>query len=262
MMSGNTIWHCSCAKRASKFVISNWSRSASVSTVIYFWSLHINLVPVYFSVYFQKSGPQPDQQSLLKRNSPAGQQEAPVTPADDLHWSKTLAKLQSQNQALSTELNKVKNENDELQSKLRQAERDTRDRREQSTNTPSNIHDRCVCVYILYINFISKKTSCLFDVKRGIHLCFSLQYCTGSITLYPSERRVSPLFHPAQFGYAGNQLWHRRHRQHPATDNSGQQPLIKKLQDKTHHPTRTNFSVALIAELHGKEHIQARHLYL
>ncbi|XP_060771120.1 MORC family CW-type zinc finger protein 3 [Neoarius graeffei] len=89
----------------------------------------------------KKSGPQPDQQSLLKRNSPAGQQEAPVTPADDLHWSKTLAKLQSQNQALSTELNKVKNENDELQSKLRQAERDTRDRREQSTNTPSNIHD-------------------------------------------------------------------------------------------------------------------------
>lgn len=158
MMSGNTIWHCSCAKRASKFVISNWSRSASVSTVIYFWSLHINLVPVYFSVYFQKSGPQPDQQSLLKRNSPAGQQEAPVTPADDLHWSKTLAKLQSQNQALSTELNKVKNENDELQSKLRQAERDTRDRREQSTNTPSNIHDRCVCVYIPYINFISKKS--------------------------------------------------------------------------------------------------------
>ncbi|MCJ8735753.1 hypothetical protein PDJAM_G00251190 [Pangasius djambal] len=94
------------------------------------------------SVASKKSGPQPDQQSLLKRNaSPAGQQEAPVTPADDLHWSKTLAKLQSQNQALSTELNKVKKENEELQSKVRQAERETRDRREQSTNTPSSIHD-------------------------------------------------------------------------------------------------------------------------
>lgn len=90
----------------------------------------------------KKSGSQPDQQILLKRNvSPAGQQEAPVTPADDLHWSKTLAKLQSQNQALCTELSKVKKENDELQSKARQAERETRDRREQSTNTPSNIYD-------------------------------------------------------------------------------------------------------------------------
>lgn len=107
---------------------------------------------MYFSVYLQKSGPQPDQQSLSKRNvSPAGQQEAPVTPADDLHWSKTLAKLQSQNQALCTELNKLKKENDELQSKVRQAERETQDRREQSTNTPSNIHDRCVCVYILSV---------------------------------------------------------------------------------------------------------------
>ncbi|XP_053497051.1 MORC family CW-type zinc finger protein 3 isoform X4 [Ictalurus furcatus] len=94
------------------------------------------------SLASKKSGSQPDQQTLLKRNvSPAGQQEAPVTPADDLHWSKTLAKLQSQNQALCTELSKVKKENDELQSKARQAERETRDRREQSTNTPSNIYD-------------------------------------------------------------------------------------------------------------------------
>lgn len=107
------------------------------------------LSPVYFPVYCQKSGPQPDQQSLLKRNgSPAGQQEAPVSPTDDLHWSKTLAKLHSQNQALCTELNKVKSENVELQSKVRQTEREIRDRREQSTNTPSNIHDRCVYVYM------------------------------------------------------------------------------------------------------------------
>lgn len=110
----------------------------------------------FFSVYLQKSGSQPDQQILLKRNvSPAGQQEAPVTPADDLHWSKTLAKLQSQNQALCTELSKVKKENDELQSKARQAERETRDRREQSTNTPSNIYDRCVCVHIQSFEKIS-----------------------------------------------------------------------------------------------------------
>ncbi|XP_058264855.1 MORC family CW-type zinc finger protein 3 isoform X2 [Hemibagrus wyckioides] len=94
------------------------------------------------SVASKKSGPQPDQQSILKRTvSPAGQQEAPVALADDLHWSKTLAKLQSQNQALATELSKVKKENDELQSKLRQTEKETRDKREQSTNTPSSIHD-------------------------------------------------------------------------------------------------------------------------
>ncbi|XP_027029054.2 MORC family CW-type zinc finger protein 3 isoform X1 [Tachysurus fulvidraco] len=94
------------------------------------------------AVASKKSGPQPDQQSILKSAlSPAGQQEALVTLADDLHWSKTLAKLQSQNQALCTELNQVKTENDELQSKLRQTERETRDKREQSTNTPSSIHD-------------------------------------------------------------------------------------------------------------------------
>ncbi|GAA6077678.1 MORC family CW-type zinc finger protein 3 isoform X1 [Tachysurus ichikawai] len=94
------------------------------------------------SVTSQKSGPHPDQRSILKSAiSPAGQQETLVTLADDLQWSKTLAKLQSQNQALCTELNNVKTENDELQSKLRQTERETRDKREQSTNTPSSIHD-------------------------------------------------------------------------------------------------------------------------
>ncbi|KAM9495103.1 uncharacterized protein Hap1MRO34_015402 isoform 2-T2 [Clarias gariepinus] len=94
------------------------------------------------SLVSKKSGPQSDTQNVLKKNtSPVRQQDAPVTPADDLHWSKTLAKLQSQNQALSTELNKVKKEYDELQSKLRQGEKETRDKREQSTNTPSNIHD-------------------------------------------------------------------------------------------------------------------------
>ncbi|KAK3557919.1 hypothetical protein QTP86_003841 [Hemibagrus guttatus] len=94
------------------------------------------------SVASKKSGPQPDQQSILKRTvSPAGQQEAPVTLADDLHWSKTLAKLQSQNQALCTELSKVKKENDELQIQLRQTEKEACDKREQSTNTPSSIHD-------------------------------------------------------------------------------------------------------------------------
>lgn len=112
---------------------------------------------MYFCVYFQKSGPHPDQRSILKSAiSPAGQQETLVTLADDLQWSKTLAKLQSQNQALCTELNNVKTENDELQSKLRQTERETRDKREQSTNTPSSIHDRCVCVSVtkkLFIHF-------------------------------------------------------------------------------------------------------------
>lgn len=107
-----------------------------------------------------------------------------------------------------------------------------------------------------YINFLllfkkKKKASCLFYLKKEIHLRFSLQYRTGSITFYPSERRVSPLFHPSQFGHAGNQLRHRRRGQHPAADHPGQQPLIKKLQ--TQSQSRTNFSAALIAERHRKQ---------
>lgn len=125
-----------------------------------------------------------------------------MTPADDLHWSKTLAKLQSQNQALSTELNKVKKEYDELQSKLRQGEKETRDKREQSTNTPSNIHDRSVCVYILYIKLmLIKKQALYLTLTSGL-----LQYCSGPITFYPAKHRVPSLIHPAQFGYAGYQL--------------------------------------------------------
>lgn len=139
--------------------------------------------------YLQKSGPQPDQQILLKRTiSPAGQQETPVTPADDLHWSKTLAKLQSQNQALSTELNKLKQENNELHNKVRQAERDTLDRKEQSTNTPSSIHDRCVCGYAcVLINFPILKISLFLLPNKGTHLFLFL--CSIALDRLHSIRR-------------------------------------------------------------------------
>ncbi|XP_072524819.1 MORC family CW-type zinc finger protein 3 isoform X2 [Salminus brasiliensis] len=90
----------------------------------------------------KKAGPQPDKQSSLQRNSnPPGEQEAPVSPTDELHWTKALAQLQSQNQALFTEVNKLKREREQLLGKVRQGERDTREKRDQSTSTPSNAND-------------------------------------------------------------------------------------------------------------------------
>ncbi|XP_049330687.1 MORC family CW-type zinc finger protein 4 [Astyanax mexicanus] len=86
--------------------------------------------------------PQSETQSSLQKNSsPSGQQEAPTSPTDELHWSKALAQLQSQNQALFTEVNKLKREREQLLSKPRQAERETRDKRDQGTSTPSNAND-------------------------------------------------------------------------------------------------------------------------
>ncbi|KAI4899912.1 hypothetical protein NFI96_019491, partial [Prochilodus magdalenae] len=86
----------------------------------------------------KKTGPQSDKQSSIQRN---GQQGTPVSPTDELHWSKTLAKLQSQNQALFTEVNKLKKEKEQLLSRVRQVERQTRERKDQGTSTPTNVND-------------------------------------------------------------------------------------------------------------------------
>ncbi|XP_017572371.2 MORC family CW-type zinc finger protein 3 isoform X1 [Pygocentrus nattereri] len=94
------------------------------------------------SMASKKTEAQSDIQSSIQRNgSPPAQQRAPVSPTDDLHWSKTLAKLQSQNQALFTEVTKLKKEKEQLLSKVKQVERETRERRDQSTSTPSNVND-------------------------------------------------------------------------------------------------------------------------
>ncbi|XP_076861912.1 MORC family CW-type zinc finger protein 3 isoform X2 [Brachyhypopomus gauderio] len=89
------------------------------------------------SMATKKSELQSDHQSPSKINTyPPVQQGVPVSSTDDLHCSKTLAKLQSQNQALSAELNKLKREREQLLNEVKQAER-----RDQSTSTPSNTHE-------------------------------------------------------------------------------------------------------------------------
>ncbi|XP_066525015.1 MORC family CW-type zinc finger protein 3 [Hoplias malabaricus] len=86
----------------------------------------------------KKTGPQSEKQSSSQRNSsPPGKQGT----TDELNWSKTLARLQSQNQALCTEVNKLKKEQEQLLGKVKQAERETRERRDQSTSTPFNAND-------------------------------------------------------------------------------------------------------------------------
>ncbi|RXN28399.1 MORC family CW-type zinc finger 4-like protein [Labeo rohita] len=72
------------------------------------------------------------------------QQEAETSPRDELYWSKTLAKLQSENQTLLTDLNELRTERDQLLNRVRQTERDTQDRRDQSTNTPNHTYNSSV----------------------------------------------------------------------------------------------------------------------
>ncbi|XP_073677013.1 MORC family CW-type zinc finger protein 3 [Garra rufa] len=72
------------------------------------------------------------------------QQEAEMSPRDELYWSKTLAKLQSENQTLLTDLNELRTERDQLLNRVRQTETDTQDRRDQSTNTPNLTYNSSV----------------------------------------------------------------------------------------------------------------------
>ncbi|KAK7137554.1 hypothetical protein R3I94_013263 [Phoxinus phoxinus] len=72
------------------------------------------------------------------------QQEAETSPRDELYWSKTLARLQSENQSLSTDLSQLRTERDTLLNRVTQAERDTHERMDQSTNTPNLMYNSSV----------------------------------------------------------------------------------------------------------------------
>ncbi|XP_059377993.1 MORC family CW-type zinc finger protein 3-like isoform X2 [Carassius carassius] len=72
------------------------------------------------------------------------QQEAKTCPKDELYWSKTLVKLQSENQMLLTDMNELRTERDQLLNQVRQTERDNQDRRDQSTNTPNLTYNSSV----------------------------------------------------------------------------------------------------------------------
>ncbi|XP_043113568.1 MORC family CW-type zinc finger protein 3 isoform X2 [Puntigrus tetrazona] len=86
----------------------------------------------------QKSEEQPNRPPTS--SSPI-QQEAETSPKDELYWSKALAKLQSENQTLLTDLNKLRTERDQLLNRVSQTERDTEERRDQSTNTPNHTYN-------------------------------------------------------------------------------------------------------------------------
>lgn len=61
---------------------------------------------------------------------------------DELYWSKTCAKLQTENQTLLTDLDKMRTERDHMINQMRQTE--TNERRDQSTNTPNHTYNRSV----------------------------------------------------------------------------------------------------------------------
>ncbi|XP_052431045.1 MORC family CW-type zinc finger protein 4 isoform X2 [Carassius gibelio] len=82
-----------------------------------------------------------EQANRLPSSSSPIQQEAETSPRDELYWSKTLAKLQSENQRLLTDLTELRTERDQLLNRVRQTERDTEDRRDQSTNTPNHTYN-------------------------------------------------------------------------------------------------------------------------
>lgn len=84
-----------------------------------------------------------EEQANRSSSSPI-QQEAETSPRDELYWSKTLAKLQSENQALSTDLSQLRTERHTLLNRVTQTERDTQERRDQSTNTPNLTYNSSV----------------------------------------------------------------------------------------------------------------------
>lgn len=61
---------------------------------------------------------------------------------DELYWSKTCAKLQTENQTLFTDLDKMRTERDQLLNQMRQTE--INERRDQGTNTPNHTYNRSV----------------------------------------------------------------------------------------------------------------------
>ncbi|XP_051774478.1 MORC family CW-type zinc finger protein 4 [Ctenopharyngodon idella] len=89
----------------------------------------------------QKSEEQENRPPAQQSSSSPIQQEAETSPRDELYWSKTVAKLQSENQALLTDLTELRTERDQLLNRVRQTERDTQERRDQSTNTPNHTYN-------------------------------------------------------------------------------------------------------------------------
>ncbi|XP_057204822.1 MORC family CW-type zinc finger protein 3 isoform X1 [Triplophysa rosa] len=61
---------------------------------------------------------------------------------DELYWSKTCAKLQTENQTLLTDLDKIRTERDQLLNQMSQTE--INERRDQSTNTPNHTYNSTV----------------------------------------------------------------------------------------------------------------------
>ncbi|XP_067314168.1 MORC family CW-type zinc finger protein 3 isoform X2 [Pseudorasbora parva] len=84
---------------------------------------------------------QKSEEQANRSSSSSIQQEAETSPRDELYWSKTLAKLRSENQALLTDLNELRTERDQLLNRVSQAERETQERRDQSTNTPNHTYN-------------------------------------------------------------------------------------------------------------------------
>ncbi|XP_051506498.1 MORC family CW-type zinc finger protein 3-like [Myxocyprinus asiaticus] len=91
-----------------------------------------------------KSEEQANRPPVQRGSTPPVQQGAETRPKDELYWSKTLMKLQSENQALSDDLNKLRTERDQLLNQVRQTERETHERRDQSTNTSSHTYNSSV----------------------------------------------------------------------------------------------------------------------
>ncbi|XDV37741.1 hypothetical protein PO909_007299 [Leuciscus waleckii] len=89
------------------------------------------------SVCQQKSS---EEQANRSSSSPI-QQEAETSPRDELYWSKTLAKLQSESQSLSTDPSQRRTER---HTRVTQTERHTLERRDQSTNTPNLTYNSSV----------------------------------------------------------------------------------------------------------------------
>ncbi|XP_056092987.1 MORC family CW-type zinc finger protein 4 [Rhinichthys klamathensis goyatoka] len=92
----------------------------------------------------QKSEEQANRPPAQWSSSSPIQPEAETSPRDELYWSKTLAKLQSENQSLSTDLSQLRTERHTLLNRVTQTERDTQERRDQSTNTPNLTYNSSV----------------------------------------------------------------------------------------------------------------------
>ncbi|XP_039510991.1 MORC family CW-type zinc finger protein 4 isoform X1 [Pimephales promelas] len=92
----------------------------------------------------QKSEEQANRSPAQRSSSSPIQPEAETSPRDELYWSKTIAKLQSENQSLTSDLSQLRTERQTLLNRVTQTERHTLERRDQSTNTPNFTYNSSV----------------------------------------------------------------------------------------------------------------------